>query len=58
MDEIKSALQIAMEKVAMLEEPTQDERLKWKYVPKGDEMAVRYLKEDSSILTELGQYDK
>ena len=44
MGEIKSALEIAMEKIEKLGEPTEEERLKWKYVPQGEELAARYLK--------------
>ncbi len=34
-EEIKSAREIAMEKVEKLGEVTEEERLKWKYVPEG-----------------------
>ena len=35
MDDIKSALEIAMEKVEKLGEATDEVRLRWKYVPRG-----------------------
>ena len=58
MDEIKSALEIAMEKIEKLGEPTEEERLKWKYVPQGEELAARYLKKGSNLVAELGQYQE
>ena len=54
-DDIKSALEIAMEKVEKLGEATEEERLKWKYVPQGEQLAARYLKEDCNLAAELSQ---
>jgi len=56
MADIKSALEIAMEKVAKLGTPTEEERLKWKHVPAGEQLAIRYLKEDYNLVAELSQY--
>jgi hypothetical protein len=56
MADIKSALEIALEKVQKLEEATEEERLRWKYIPEGERLAARYLKENSNILAELSQY--
>ena len=58
MSDIKSAHEIAMEKVAKLGEATEEERLKWKYVPQGEELATRYLKEDCNLVAELSQYQE
>jgi len=58
MGDIKSALEIAMEKIEKLGEPTEEERLKWKYVPQGEELAVRYLKKGSNLVAELSQYQE
>jgi len=58
MDEIKSAREIATEKVDKLGEVTDEERLRWKYTPEGEKLAARYLKEDSNLLVELGQYNE
>ena len=58
MGEIKSAHEIAMEKVAKLGEPTEEERRQWKYVPEGEKLAARYLKEDLSLAIELNKYDQ
>ena len=48
-DEIKSAREIAMEKIAALDEVTADDKLKWKYVPEGEQMAVKYMKDGQDI---------
>ena len=58
MADIKSAREIAMEKLEKLEETTEEERLEWKYVPKGEELAARYLKEDCNLVNELSQYQE
>jgi len=58
MDEIKSALEIAMEKVKKLSEATEEERLKWKHVPEGERLAVRYLKENCNLVVELSKYQE
>ena len=58
MDDIKSALEIAMEKVEKLGDPTEEERLQWKHVPQGEQLAVRYLKEDCNLVAELSQYQE
>lgn len=57
-DDIKSALEIAMEKVEKLGEVTEEERLKWKYVPQGEELAARYLKDDCNLVAELSQHQE
>ena len=58
MSDIKSAREIAMEKIEKLGEVTEEERLKWKYVPKGEELAGRYLKEDCNLVAEMSQYQE
>jgi hypothetical protein len=57
MDDIKSAFEIAMEKVNNLGEATEEERLEWKHVPEGEKLAARYLKEKLNLLAELNKYD-
>jgi len=57
-DEIKSAREIALEKLAEIGETTEEERLKWKYAPLGERLAAKYLKEGSNLVLELGQYDE
>ena len=58
MGDIKSALEIAMEKIEKLGEATDEERLKWKYVPEGERLAARYLKQDCNLVVELSQYEE
>jgi len=58
MANIKSALEIAMEKVEKLEKPTDEERLKWKYVPEGEKLAARYLKQNLNLVAELSHYEE
>ena len=57
-DKIKSALEIAMEKVEKLDGASEEERLKWKYIPEGEKLAVKYLKQSLKLLVELGRYDE
>ena len=58
MSDIKSALEIAMEKIEKLSEATDEERLKWRYVPEGERLAARYLKQDCNLVVELSQYEE
>lgn len=54
-DIIKSAREIAMEKVAKLGEPTEEERLKWRYQPEGEKLAAEYLMKGKSLTAGLNQ---
>jgi hypothetical protein len=58
MGEIKSAAEIAREKIAKIGEPTEEERLKWKYGPEGEKLAARYLKENCNLVGEVSKYDE
>jgi len=58
MGDIKSAREIAMEKVEQLGEPTDEERLRWKYIPEGEKLAARYIKEGCNLVAELSQYQE
>ena len=58
MDDIKDAFEIAMEKIEKLGEATDEERLKWKYLPEGERLAARYLKQDCNLMVELSQYEE
>jgi len=58
MGDIKSALELAMEKVEKLGEATDEERLEWEYVPEGEKLAARYLKQDCDLIVELSQYEE
>ena len=58
MGEIKSAAEIAREKIAKLGEATEEERLKWKYGSEGDKLAARYLKETNfNLISQLEKYE-
>jgi len=56
MADIKSAYEIAMEKINKIESATPEERLKWKFVPKGEELAGKYMKDDMNLTVELSKY--
>ena len=58
MGEIKSALEIAMEKAERLGKATDEERLRWKHVPEGEKLAARYIKHDCNLVVELSQYEE
>ena len=58
MGEIKSAAEIAKEKIEKLGEATQEERLRWKYVPEGEKLAARYVKEDYNLVGEISNYEE
>jgi hypothetical protein len=55
--DIKSAYEIAMEKVDKIGEASEEERLKWKYTPEGGKLAAIILKEDIDIARELNKYE-
>ena len=57
MGDIKTAAEIAREKLEKIGEPTEQERLKWKFGPEGEKLAALYLKEDTSLVSELKKYD-
>ena len=57
MGDIKSALEIALEKAEKLGKATDEERLRWKYVPEGEKLAARYIKQDCNLVVELSQYE-
>ena len=54
---IKSAAEIAREKLEKIGEPTEQERLKWKYGPEGEKLAALYLREDVNLANEVKKYD-
>ncbi len=58
MGEMKSAWERAMERVEGLGKATDTERMQWKYVPEGEALAGKYLKQDSNLTEELGQYEE
>ena len=55
---IKTAAEIAKEKLEKIGEPTEAERLKWKYGPEGEKLAALYLKEDLNLTSEVGKFEE
>ena len=58
MGEIKTAAEIAQEKLAKIGEPTEEERLKWKYGPLGEKLAAVYLKESVNLASEMQKHNE
>lgn len=59
MGDIKSAAEIAREKLDKIGEPTEEERLKWKYGPEGEKLAARYLREDTvNLVAEVAKHEE
>ncbi len=58
MPDIKSAKEIAAEKIAKLGEVTDEERLKWKYTPEGEKLAAKCLKETCNLVVELSHFEE
>lgn len=58
MADIKSFREIAMEKAASIGEASEEERLKWKYVPEGEKLAASCLNEGYDIKSKIDSYDK
>src|SRR3972149_3592178 len=55
---IKSAAEIAREKLEKISAPTEAERLKWKYAPEGEKLAARYLREETvNLAAEIKTFD-
>jgi hypothetical protein len=57
-DEIKSASEIAREKIEKLGQPTEEERLRWKYTPEGERFAAKYLADNVNLATELAKFEE
>ena len=58
MGDIKSAREIAAEKIEKLGVVTEEERLKWQYVPEGEKLAAKYVKENCNLVAELNQFEE
>ncbi|MFC1969061.1 hypothetical protein ACFLVF_01050 [Chloroflexota bacterium] len=57
MGDIKNAWEIAEEKIARIGKATEDERLAWEYVPEGEKLGGKYLKDDINLAAELERYE-
>jgi hypothetical protein len=55
---IKTAAEIAKEKLEKIGEPTEAERLKWKYGPEGEKLAALYLREDINLTNEVSKFEE
>lgn len=53
---IKSAFELAMEKVDKMGESTEDERTEWKYLPEGEKLGVQYIKEEFDLFGALNGF--
>ncbi len=56
MAEIKSAHDIALERISAIGQATEIEKLKWKYTPEGEKIAVAYLKNEADLPAAMGSY--
>jgi len=55
-EKIRSALDIALEKIAALDDATEEDRLKWKYTPIGEQIGVKLLRDEVNIADSFAQY--
>ena len=58
MADIKSFREIAMEKIAAIEEASEEEQLKWKFIPEGEKLAAVCLDKGKEIKSEIEKYDE
>jgi hypothetical protein len=56
MADIKSARDIALERISNIGQATEVEKLKWKYTPEGEKIAVAYLKNDTDLSSDIGRH--
>ena len=57
MPDIKSAWELAQEKLGEIGEPTPEERLKWKYIPEGEKLAAQFIKDDVNLPAEINKFN-
>lgn len=58
MDEMKSAFERAMERAESLGKASEEDQKKWKYVPEGEKLAAKYLKEEFDLTADIGKFDE
>lgn len=56
MDEIKSAYERAMERINDIGEASEEEKLKWKYIPEGQKLATKCFQDECNLTVELNKY--
>ena len=57
MGDIKSAFERAMERVEKIGEASEEELIKWKYIPEGQNLATKYLQEESNLGADLDSHE-
>jgi len=57
MSEMKSAFERAMERAESLGKASEEDLRKWKYLPEGEMLAAKYLKDECDLTVEIGRYD-
>jgi hypothetical protein len=57
MDEMKSAFERAMERAESLGKASEEDLKKWKYIPEGEKLAARYMKDECDLMEEMDKYD-
>jgi len=57
MGEMKSAFERAMERAESLGKASEEDLRKWKYLPEGERLAAKYLKDECDLAAEIGRYD-
>jgi hypothetical protein len=55
--DIKSAYEIAMEKVDKIGNASSEERFQWKYTPEGEKLGARFLREEIDLENELAKFE-
>lgn len=57
MSEMKSAFERAMERAESLGKASEEDLRKWKYLPEGEGLAAKYLRDECDLTAEIGRYD-
>ncbi len=57
MGEMKSAFERAMERAEKLGKASEEDLARWEYVPRGEALAARYLRDECDVAAEVRNYD-
>ena len=57
MAEMKSAFERAMERAEKLGKASEEDLARWEYVPQGEALAARYLRDECDVAAEVRKYD-